>query len=105
MWQGKTGTTGKRSTVGSSAHQRRHGRVWVSYDNGDGKRRSLAGALTGARVALPICKPFIEDVWAERRRAEGAAERALRPERGRELVDLPIDYMSGNIMRGSRRAW
>ncbi len=38
--------------------------VWVGYDNGDGKRRSL-GAVDGARVALPIFKPIIEDIWAD----------------------------------------
>ncbi len=38
--------------------------VWVGYDNGDGKRRSL-GSVDGARVALPIFKPIIEDVWAD----------------------------------------
>ncbi|MGH6674675.1 MAG: penicillin-binding protein 1A, partial [Xanthobacteraceae bacterium] len=33
--------------------------VWVGYDNGHGKKRSL-GAVDGARVALPIFKPVIE---------------------------------------------
>src|SRR5262249_54770794 len=28
--------------------------VWVGYDNGNGKRRSLGTTVTGARVALPI---------------------------------------------------
>jgi penicillin-binding protein 1A len=28
--------------------------VWVGYDNGDGKRRSLGSTETGARLALPI---------------------------------------------------
>ena len=72
--------------------------VWVGYDNGDGKRRSLGG-VDGARVALPIFKPVIEDVWSD-----GIAPKALlngpSPEAKRELVDLPIDYMSGNIIRG-----
>ena len=39
--------------------------VWVGYDNGDGKRRSLGSNATGARVALPIFKPIIEAVWSE----------------------------------------
>ncbi len=39
--------------------------VWVGYDNGDGKRRSLGSNETGARVALPIFQPIIEAIWAE----------------------------------------
>ena len=39
--------------------------VWVGYDNGDGKRRSLGGNATGARVALPIFRPVIEAIWAQ----------------------------------------
>ena len=55
--------------------------VWVGYDNGDGKRRSLGGSATGARVALPIFEPIIQAIWAEgisrrRRRSTG-----LRPRR------------------------
>src|ERR1700749_5063588 len=38
--------------------------VWVGYDNGDGKRRSLGSSATGARVALPIFQPIIESIWA-----------------------------------------
>ena len=73
--------------------------VWVGYDNGNGKRRSLGG-VDGARVALPIFKPIVEDVWSD-----GIAPKAPlsgpSPAARRELVDLPIDYMSGTIMRGS----
>ncbi|MGH7249122.1 MAG: penicillin-binding transpeptidase domain-containing protein, partial [Pseudomonadota bacterium] len=61
--------------------------VWVGYDNGDGKRRSL-GRVDGARVALPIFKPIIEAVWADRM----APKRPLSgpsPEAQRELVALP----------------
>src|SRR6185437_693933 len=73
--------------------------IWVGYDNGDGKRRSLGG-VDGARVALPIFKPIIEDIWSD-----GIAPKALlngpSPEAKRDLVDLPIDYMSGNVIRGA----
>ena len=51
--------------------------VWVGYDNGDGKRRSLGSSETGARVALPIFEPIIEAVWAERDRAKDAAQRTF----------------------------
>src|SRR5262249_6917113 len=39
--------------------------VWVGYDNGDGKRRSLGTTATGARVALPIFEPILQAVWAQ----------------------------------------
>ena len=73
--------------------------VWVGYDNGDGKRRSLGGNATGARVALPIFEPIIQAVWAQ-----GIAPKAPlngpSPEAKRHLVDLPIDYMCGNRING-----
>ncbi len=69
--------------------------VWVGYDNGDGKRRSLGSNASGARVALPIFEPIINAIWAE-----GIAPKAplAGPSREaqRRLIDLPIDYMSGN---------
>ena len=75
--------------------------VWVGYDNGDGKRRSLGANATGARVALPIFEPIIEAIWAE-----GIAPKAPldgpSPEAQRHLVDLPIDYMSGNRITGGQ---
>jgi membrane carboxypeptidase/penicillin-binding protein len=46
--------------------------VWVGYDNGNGKRRSLGTNATGARVALPIFEPILQSVWAE-----GTAPKAL----------------------------
>ena len=73
--------------------------VWVGYDNGDGKRRSLGTTATGARVALPIFEPILHAVWAQ-----GIAPRAPlngpSPEAKRHLVDLPIDYMSGSRING-----
>jgi penicillin-binding protein 1A len=75
--------------------------VWVGYDNGNGKKRSLGG-VDGARVALPIFRPIIDDVWAD-----DVAPRALlagpSPDAQRQLVDLPIDYYSGTPERGGGR--
>jgi penicillin-binding protein 1A len=74
--------------------------VWVGFDNGDGTRRSLGG-VDGARVALPIFKPIIEDIWAD-----NIAPKDLlagpSPEARAQLVDLPIDYMSGTPVHGGR---
>jgi penicillin-binding protein 1A len=39
--------------------------VWVGYDNGDGKRRSLGSVETGAKVALPIFEPIVNAVWSK----------------------------------------
>ena len=72
--------------------------VWVGYDNGDGKRRSLGG-VDGARVALPIFKPVIEDVWSDGIAPKTPLSGPL-PAAKRDLVDLPIDYMTGTIIRG-----
>ena len=75
--------------------------VWVGYDNGDGKRRSLGPSETGARVALPVFEPIIQAVWAE-----GVAPKATldgpSAEAQRRLVDLPIDYVSGDRVTGGR---
>ncbi len=74
--------------------------VWVGYDNGDGKRRSL-GHVDGARVALPIFKPIIEAIWAD-----GVAPKAPlsgpSPQAKKLLVEMPIDYRSGDPTRGGR---
>jgi len=73
--------------------------VWVGYDNDHGKRRSLGPSEDGARVALPIFQPIIQAVWAD-----GVAPKAPlagpSPAARRELVDIPIDYYSGNRMNG-----
>jgi penicillin-binding protein 1A len=73
--------------------------VWVGYDNGDGKRRSLGSNETGARVALPIFQPIIEDIWA-RHIAPKAPLAGPSPEAKSNLVDIPIDYWSGNRIGG-----
>jgi len=69
--------------------------VWVGYDNGDGKRRSLGSNETGARVALPIFQPIMEAIWAEHI-APKTPLAGPSPEARRELVDIPIDYASGD---------
>jgi len=72
--------------------------VWVGYDNGNGKRRTLGG-VDGARVALPIFKPIIEDIWAD-----GIAPKeplsGPSAEAKSQLFDMAIDYMSGTPVRG-----
>jgi membrane peptidoglycan carboxypeptidase len=69
--------------------------VWVGYDNGDGKRRSLGSSATGARVALPIFKPIIEAIWAEHIAPKAPLAGPSR-EVQRLLVEVPIDYTSGS---------
>ncbi len=73
--------------------------VWVGYDNANGKRRSLGPSEDGARVALPIFEPIIQAVWAD-----GVAPKTPlagpSPAARRDLVDIPIDYASGNRMNG-----
>ena len=76
--------------------------VWVGYDNGDGKRRSLGTNATGARVALPIFEPIIETIWADRI-APKAPLSGPSPEAKRDLIDLPIDYVTGGRIGGSLR--
>jgi membrane peptidoglycan carboxypeptidase len=69
--------------------------VWVGYDNGDGKRRSLGPNATGARVALPIFEPIMQAIWsggiAPKAPLSGPSKEAQR-----QMIDLPIDYMSGD---------
>jgi penicillin-binding protein 1A len=73
--------------------------VWVGYDNADHKRRSLGTNATGARVALPIFEPIIQAIWAEH-----IAPKTLlggpSPEARKLLVDVPIDYATGNQVAG-----
>jgi membrane carboxypeptidase/penicillin-binding protein len=74
--------------------------VWVGYDNGDGKRRSLGSNATGARVALPIFKPIIEAIWAEHIAPKAPLAGPSR-EVQRLLIDVPIDYTSGTPLNAS----
>src|SRR6516164_1257638 len=75
--------------------------VWVGYDNADRKRRSLGSSETGASVALPIFQPIIEAIWAHKI-APKAPLSGPSPEAQRRLVDIAIDYQSGDRLRGSR---
>ena len=68
--------------------------VWVGYDNADGKRRTLGGGQTGAKVAIPIFEPIIQAVWTIHA-PKTRAERRRRREAQRQLVALPIDLASG----------
>ena len=79
--------------------------VWVGYDNGDRKRRSLGTRASGAGVALPIFEPILQAVWAQ-----GVAPKAPlngpSTEAKRYLVDLPIDYTDGSRRsRGCREGF
>jgi Transglycosylase len=68
-------------------------RVWVGYDNADGKRRTLGDGQAGPRVAVPIFEPIIEATWVNY-----ARETPLNPpsrEAEKDLVALPIDLGSG----------
>src|SRR5579864_2583476 len=76
--------------------------VWVGYDNGDGKRRSLGTSETGARVALPIFQPIIDDIWALHI-APKAPLAGPSPDAKRHLIDLPIDYVSGDRVAAGGR--
>jgi membrane carboxypeptidase/penicillin-binding protein len=75
--------------------------VWVGYDNADRKRRSLGSSETGASVALPIFQPIIESIWAHKI-APKAPLSGPSPEAQRRLVDIAIDYQSGDRVRGNR---
>jgi penicillin-binding protein 1A len=75
--------------------------VWMGYDNGDGKRRSLGSNETGARVALPIFQPILEAIWAEHI-APKAPLNGPSPEAKRFLADIPIDYMTGDRVGGGQ---
>jgi membrane carboxypeptidase/penicillin-binding protein len=72
--------------------------VWVGYDNGDGKRRSLGSSETGAHVALPIFEPIIEAIWAKQI-APKTVLRGPSAEAESHLVDLPINYESGDRVK------
>ena len=70
--------------------------VWVGYDNGDRRRRSLGSNATGARVALPIFRPIIEAVWSKHIAPKAPLAGPSR-EAQRLLIDAPIDYATGNL--------
>jgi membrane carboxypeptidase/penicillin-binding protein len=72
--------------------------VWVGYDNGDGKRRSLGSSETGAHVALPIFEPIMEAIWAQQI-APKTVLRGPSAKAENHLVDLPINYESGDRVK------
>jgi membrane carboxypeptidase/penicillin-binding protein len=76
--------------------------VWVGYDNGDGKRRSLGPSEDGAKVALPIFQPIIESIWADNIAPKEPLS-GPSPEARSQLVDLTIDYMTGTPVRAGGR--
>jgi penicillin-binding protein 1A len=100
---GKTGTT-ENSVDGWFVGFTNHVTiaVWVGYDNGDGKRRSLGPSEDGAKVALPIFQPIIESVWADNIAPKEPLS-GPSPEARGQLVDLPIDYMTGTPAQGGGR--
>ena len=67
--------------------------VWVGYDNGDGKRRTLGGSQTGAKVAIPIFEPIIEAVWALH--TPKTVLNGPSPEARRHLVAVGPDFATG----------
>ncbi len=75
--------------------------IWVGYDNGDGKRRSLGDDATGGRVALPIFEPIIDAIWSEQI-APKTPLSGPSPEAQRHLIDLPIDLVSGDRVSSKR---
>jgi membrane carboxypeptidase/penicillin-binding protein len=78
--------------------------IWVGYDNADGKRRSLGGSATGARVALPIFTPIIDAVWAQQV-APKVALSGPSAEAKKHLIDLAIDYRSGDRVTTGGKAF
>ena len=67
--------------------------VWVGYDNADGKRRTLGGGQTGAKVAIPIFRDIVEAAWAHH--APKAELGPPSPQAARQLIALPIDLETG----------
>jgi membrane carboxypeptidase/penicillin-binding protein len=68
--------------------------VWVGYDNADGKRRTLGAGETGAKVALPIFASIMEATWLHY--APRTALNPPSPEARAQLVDLPVDLLTGD---------
>jgi membrane carboxypeptidase/penicillin-binding protein len=78
--------------------------VWVGYDNADGKRRSLGSSATGARVALPLFHSIIDAVWTLQV-APKVALSGPSAEAKKHMIDLPIDYSSGDRVTSGGRAF
>jgi membrane carboxypeptidase/penicillin-binding protein len=69
--------------------------VWVGYDNAAGKRRTLGGGQTGAKVAIPIFEPIMWANYAPRTALSGPS-----PLAGRQIAAVPIDLHSGDMIHG-----
>jgi membrane peptidoglycan carboxypeptidase len=76
--------------------------VWVGYDNGEGKRRTLGNGQTGAKVALPIFEPILQAAWAEY--APRTALKGPSSEAQRSLMAVSIDLVSGDRLPPQRGA-
>ena len=72
--------------------------VWVGYDNADGKRRTLGGGMTGAKVAIPIFQPIMQAVWANYASRTALAGPSLVA--GRQMAAVPINLYSGDPVDG-----
>jgi membrane carboxypeptidase/penicillin-binding protein len=75
--------------------------VWIGYDNGLGKRRTLGGGATGGGVAVPIFEPVIRAVWNDI-----APRTALAPpsqEAKRDLSCAWVGADSGEVRRRGTR--
>ncbi len=75
--------------------------VWVGYDNADGKRRTLGGGMTGAKVAIPIFEPIMQAVWANYAPRTALSGPSLVA--GRQMAAVPINLHSGDPVDGRRR--
>jgi membrane carboxypeptidase/penicillin-binding protein len=72
--------------------------VWVGYDNADGKRRTLGGGMTGAKVAIPIFEPIMQAVWANYAPRTALSGPSLVA--GRQMSAVPINLHSGDPVDG-----
>ena len=76
-------------------------RVWIGYDNANGKRRTLGGGQTGGRVAVPIFEQIVQATWSMY--AKQTPLNPPSPEAKKELVALPIDLASGTRITDRRQ--
>jgi penicillin-binding protein 1A len=78
--------------------------IWVGYDNGDGKRRTLGRGQTGGNVALPMFEPIMQAAWEVQ--APKTALRGPSPDAMRQLVTISIDPYTGDpAPAGSKHAF
>jgi penicillin-binding protein 1A len=70
--------------------------VWVGYDNPGRTRRTLGHGETGAKVALPIFRSIIEQVWRDY--APRTTLSPPSPAARRDLIALPINLNTGDVV-------